>query len=230
MTLSLTTFIGKVQKNEHPERGMRGEAVGLVNDLLCFFVEQLQIELNNINRDGHSKKTLSNVSLTAAIEGMFRGKHSEFLQSLIDDANATVKTYQDSLEKGSKKGDKKTKSAKAGISFPATRIIDHFMTGLTVYTAPKSKSKKEAGDGDKKKSKTSGKTAVRRKKDEVSVFLSSIVEAIAKHIIERAMENARNEKKVRCQIRDIKLGITGDPVLKALFQGCVIQGGVSESS
>jgi hypothetical protein len=227
MTLSLTTFIGKVQKNQHPERGMRGEAVGLVNDLLCYFVEQLQIELNNINRDGHSKKTLSNVSLTAAIEGMFCGRHSEFLQSLIDDANSTVKTYQDSLERGSKKGDKKTKSAKAGISFPATRIIDHFMTGLTVYTAPKSKSK---ADGEKKKSKASGKTAVRRKKDEVSVFLSSIVEAIAKHIIDRAMENARNEKKVRCQIRDIKLGITGDPVLKALFHGCVIQGGVSESS
>lgn len=192
------TFIQKLLQDEHPG-GIGGGALDIVDSYVKINHDNLIRNADLILRRS-KKKTLGEKEIFSAV---LLTVSDDFSAEVNREGNRAVSAYvSSSASKDGSRG-RSSKSSKADLVFPVSRIGDRVkatscIEGLRV-----------------------GEKAV--------VFLTAVLEFFTRKLLRSAGEVATNgkNKHKRITARDIKLAIVGDGGLQELTKGVYVPGGVA---
>lgn len=187
MTLkqSLGMYIGKVLKQVHPKNGFSGEALNQMEHVIMYVLKKVMEEVNSLVV-GH-KQTISERDVEAAVKLVLPG---ELVKHARSEGQKAVTKFN--------AGKQKSRSERAGLQFPVSRVENLMRTYSTVPRM--------------------GKLS--------AVYLSAVLEYITAEISELSGNCASDHKRVRITQRDIMLAIKLDSELNELFCRVTIGGGV----
>ena len=192
------TFIQKLLQEEHPG-GIGGGALDVIDSYVKITHDKLIHNADLILRRS-KKKTLSEKEIYCAV---LLTVNDNLSQEANREGRRAVESYVQSTSSKDAAAGRSSKSSKASLVFPVSRIGDRVkatsaLDGLRV-----------------------GEKAV--------VFLTAVLEYLTRKLLRSAGEVAKTgkNKHKRITARDIKLAIVGDQGLRELTKGVYIPGGVA---
>lgn len=192
--MSFNTYINKVLKQVHPDTGITGEAMAEMNHLVNITLDKTMGAINRIIRN-RKVRTLTTRDVQFGVRLAWPG---ELAKHAVSEGVKAVTKYGAESNEGGRKGAMKSKSVRAGLTFPVTRV-SHEMRIQSV--AP-------------------------RLAEMSAVYMAATLEYICAEILELSGNSARDNKRVRITPRNIMLALVNDEELAKLFRDVVISGGV----
>lgn len=192
------TFIQKLLQEEHPG-GIGGGALDIVDSYVKINHDKLIHNADLILR--HSKKkTMSEREILSAV---LLAVDDDFSVEANRAGNAAVEAYMSSVSSKDTTSGRSSKSSKAGLVFPVSRIGDRVKTVSSVEGL--------------------------RVGEKAVVFLTAVLEFLTRRLLRSAGQVAISGKNKHKRItpRDIKLAIMQDEGLQELTKGVYIPGGVA---
>jgi len=195
-----STFIRKVLSQVHPDNGISGDAMSEMNNLVNILLERIMHVCNLLTNEIKHVKTVDSRAVQAAIRLVLPG---ELAKHAVSEGTKAVTKYNGTIseseeKKGKGKKSPHTKSFRAGLQFPVSRIGKRMKTLSEVD---------RLGAG-------------------ASVYLAAVLEYITAEILELSGNATRDLKKTRINLRHITLAIGGDEELSLLFKNVTLNGGV----
>lgn len=200
---NFSIYIYRVLKQVHPAKGMSGDGLSSMNNLVRIMLQRLMQSVNRIMVSTNGRKTVGSREVQTAVRLTLPGELSK--HSVNEGTKAVTKYNAYKTERSDAVRDTSGDKAKpvsrafmAGLSFPVTRIGNIM---------------KELANAE-------------RQADTAPVYMAAVLEYLVAEVLELAGNAANTSKKVRITPRHIKLGILNDSELDKLFTGVVLSGGV----
>lgn len=187
-------YIQKVLKQVHPEIGITSDALQTTNNLVKITCLEIVKRLNVVMRI-NGKKTINSSDVAAAVRVSLPG---ELGKHGVAQLSKATYAYAQSIKEKQKSEKPVSRSSRAGLTFPISRVQNMMMK----HTA-----------GSLRKSSSS------------VVGLTAVLEYISAEILELAGQNAKNDKRSRVKPRDILKAIRNDDELSIIYRNVVIGGG-----
>lgn len=193
-------YIEKVLKEIHSDKGISGEAMVEMNNMIVFFIDKIMRAVNKLTEQSE-KQTISSKEIQTAVRLCLPGELAKHAVS--EGTKAIVKfNTKKSNQPRKKEGVKSqgvSRSVLAGLQFPVARVESAYMRVLS--------RSKRVGAG-------------------APIYLTAVLEYLAAEILELAGNAATSDKKIRIKPRHITLAVLNDEELKELLRGSVLGGGV----
>ena len=195
-------YIYRVLKQVHPDTGISGSALEIMNALVGVVITKTTKNINQFFMRS-DKKTIGAREVQSAVRLTFPG---ELGKHAVSEGTKAVTKYGAALEATDKqrkngKAKPEQRSKKAGITFNVTRVEKMMVIESNAV----------------------------RKSANAAVYLAAVCEYVTAEILELAGNAARDWQKVRITPRMIKLAICNDGELSRLFRDTIIPGGVTPS-
>jgi len=189
---------------EISESGIRKESLEMINKSILIMCEKIVKNADHILQRT-KKKTLSDSDIASSVLLTVpppRGEETDLAKEANKKGRAAVERYIESKKENEKSDKKVSRSSKAGLIFPITRIKDRILE----YS---SMNKIRIGERS-------------------AIHLTAVLEYLTNEILVRAGKIALNSKPKHVKIipRDIKLAIEGHSGLKKLSENVFIPGGI----
>lgn len=199
-TANFSTYIYRVLKQVHPDQGLSGDGLVMLNNIVRILLFRSMKSVNRV-MVSTGTKTISAREVQTSVKLLFS---EELAKHSLSDGFKAVTKYNavrtgESPKKGADKSKATSRSSSAGLVFPVTRI-ENIMRSLS---------------------------NVERVSGTAAVFMAAVLEYVTAEILEIAGRITNDAKKVRITPRHIKLAILNDEELTPLFSGVVLSGGVS---
>jgi histone H2A len=175
----------------------------MMNSLIDEFIRVVGITVSELLRL-HERKTVTSKEISFAVRLLLP---DELGKKANAEGVRALQRYEKSAEGGKVSGGKKgshSKSARAGLLFPVTRVQTHLLRSVSVASGSR-RARNGAGAG---------------------VFMAAVTEYIISEILELAAKHAMESKRKRIIDRHIALAMKDDAELDQLTHRWVIQGGV----
>lgn len=197
---SFASFAYRVLKQVHPDTGMTGDALAEINNLTRISLEKFVEAANNLLLSNKSKKTITSLEIQVAVRLVLPG---ELAKHAVSEGTKAVTRYNASDSeapkvKGAAKKAPTSRTQRAGLQFPVTRV-ENMMMKLCV---------------------------VNRKSSSAAVYLSAVLEYLTAEVLELAGNASRDYKKHRINTRHIKLAVGNDEELSRFYHDTIMSGGV----
>jgi histone H2A len=186
----------KVLKQVHPDTGITAIAKNELNLMLHDTLEKI-VQAASTMVHNRKQATLSSRDIQSAVRLVIPG---ELAKHAVSEGTKAVTKFTSST--GSANGKKKSRSARAGLQFPVSRVenlIRHYAVGC-----------KRVGKG-------------------APVYLAAVLEYLAAEVLELAGTAARDNNKVRITTRHMTLAIENDKELHVLWKHMTLSGGTIPS-
>lgn len=201
-TANFSTYIYRVLKQVHPDQGLSGDGLVMINNIVRILLLR---SMNSVNRVMVSTgtKTISSREVRTSVCLLFP---DELSKHAVSEGTKSVTRYnafkKDTPPKKSEKVEKAAPSSRsfsAGLTFPVTRV-ENIMRSLS---------------------------NVERISGTAAVYMAAVLEYVTAELLEIAGRVTAEAKKMRITPRHIKLAILNDTELTRLFSGVVLSGGVA---
>lgn len=195
------TYIYRVLKQVHPDAGMSGDGLAMVNNLIRIFIQRIVANTNRLMLTSGGRKTISSREIQSATRLTLPGELSKHAVSEATKAVTRYNSHEGPQARNGQRAKPVSRGTRAGLQFPVTRIENVMMELATV-------NRKGAG---------------------AAVYLTAVIEYLVAEVLELGGNAARDFKKIRITPRHLKLAILNDQELSRLCQGIVMSGGVVPS-
>lgn len=198
-TANFSTYIYRVLKQVHPDQGLSGDGLVMINNIVRILLSR---SMNSVNRVMISTgtKTISSREVQTSVRLLFPDELSKYAVS--EGTKSVIKYNASKDDEPSKKSEKTapvSRSASAGLTFPVTRV-ENIMRSLS---------------------------NVERVSGTAAVYMAAVLEYVIAELLEIAGRVTAESKKMRITPRHIKLAILNDAELSRLFSGVILSGGVA---
>lgn len=198
-TANFSTYIYRVLKQVHPEQGLSGDGLVMINKIVRILLFRSMKSVNRV-MVSTGTKTVSSREVQTSVRLLFP---DELAKHGVSQGTRSVTKYNaERITEGGKDAGKAapmSRSTSAGLTFPVTRV-ENIMRSLS---------------------------NVDRVSGTAAVYMAAVLEYITAEILEIAGRVATDAKKIRITPRHIKLAILNDSELVSLFSGVVLSGGVA---
>jgi histone H2A len=200
----LATYVYRVLKQVHPDTGISKMAMQVVDDLAMDTLRRVAAEAAHLVDVVKVGKTVTSREIQTAVRLVFPGELAKHAVSEGTKAVTKFNAYSDGSFGGGagKKRFGNSKSARAGLQFPVTRV--------------KIMLKRFVG-------------AHRRIGTGAPVYLAAVLEYLSAEILELAGNASRDNKQQRITPRHVNLAMRNDEELNKMFKGHIKSGGVIPS-
>ena len=197
----LEGYIFKVLKQVHPDTGATQGTKNSLNNLLNIVLARVVSLASKMTILG-KRMTLSGADIRAAVQLLLPGK-------LLPHATSEMFKASTKYANAKESGGSASHAAKAGLTFPPTRILGA----------------KNKGTGTRKQVRNvRALTSANRVSDTVGVKVAALLEYLAAEILELAGNLTRDDKKVVMTQDHLRDAIQGDLELATLFEGVLVAG------
>ena len=194
---NLRLYIYKVLKQVHPNLGITQVAMNEVNLIMYHIIENIVQLANTFIQHGHTQ-TLFAREIQSSVRLFLPGELSKHAYS---EGNKALTKYNASMANKQPKQQAESRSHRAGLTFPISRIEHLIRINMS--------------------SNRMGESA--------PVYLAAVLEYICAEILELAGNNTQDNKRIRITARDLLLAIKNDEELNKLLNNATLSGGVVQN-